>query len=82
LGGIGCSADNAARAVGDPGSASGSNGVVNVSVLDDKDSLSASAEPMVFDGENVEDRNARQARGWTPVRVSVSPWERMKGKAT
>jgi hypothetical protein len=42
-------------------------GVVNVNVFDDHGSLPRTAEPMVFDGESVEDRAARRVRGWTPV---------------
>ena len=48
-------------------------GVVNVNVLDDQDSLSGTAGPMVYDGESVEDRTARRVRGWMPVTMSVTP---------
>jgi len=48
-------------------------GVINVNVLDDQGSLPGTAEPMVFDGESVEERTARRVRGWTPVTTSVAP---------
>jgi len=48
-------------------------GTINVNVLDDQDSLPGTAQPMVYDGESVEDRTARRARVWTPVTMSVTP---------
>lgn len=51
---------------------SGVIGTINVNVLDDQDSLPRTAEPMVYDGENVGDRTARRVRGWTPVTMSVA----------
>jgi hypothetical protein len=47
-------------------------GVVNVNVLDEQDLLPRTADPMVFDGESVEERTARRVRGWTPVTMSVA----------
>ncbi len=55
------------------GTAPDARGVVNVNVLDDQGSLAGTAEPMVFDGESVEDRTARRVRGWTPLRMSITP---------
>ena len=49
----------------------GAIGTINVNVLDDQDALPGTAEPMVYEGESVEDRTARRVRGWTPVTLSV-----------
>jgi hypothetical protein len=49
---------------------SGLIGTINVNVLDDQGSLPTSAQPMIFDGENVEERTARRVRAWTPVTIS------------
>jgi hypothetical protein len=52
---------------------SGVIGTINVNVLDDQDSLPRAAEPMVYDGENAEERTARRVRAWMPVTMSVAP---------
>jgi hypothetical protein len=45
-------------------------GTINVNVLDNQESLPRTAEPMVYEGETVEDRTTRRVRAWTPVTVS------------
>jgi len=47
-------------------------GVLNVSVLDEREPFARPPTPMEYGTERVEDREARRAKGWMPVEMRVA----------
>lgn len=54
-------------AIGDNGS--GMRAVINTTCLDDRAAFTGDPTPTDHDGETTEDRLARRAANWTPVRI-------------
>lgn len=46
---------------------------LNINVMDDRAAFSENDQPVVLDGETVDERIARRARAWTPARIVVGP---------